>query len=263
MAAVEKRRLGPVVGLGTYRTFEGDVARARDVVDAALISGVRSFDSSPMYGPAEETLGAALDGQRSEATVATKIWTASVEEGRRQHETQRGFFGRVEIEQVHNLVAWQEHLPWLEAERDAGRIDRIGVTHWSAGSFAELEQALRSGRFDTVQVPLSPGERGAERRVLPLVEELDVAVIVMRPFGGTGAPLLRRTPSDDELAPLAELGVETWPQALLKWILSDPRVDLVIPATSRPERVMENAAAGSPPWFGPDERTYVEQLAHT
>jgi len=186
-----------------------------------------------------------------------------VEEGRRQHETQRGFFGRVEIEQVHNLVAWQEHLPWLEAERDAGRIDRIGVTHWSAGSFAELERALRSGRFDTVQVPLSPGERGAERRVLPLAEELDVAVIVMRPFGGTGAPLLRRTPSDDELAPLAELGVETWPQALLKWILSDPRVDLVIPATSRPERVMENAAAGSPPWFGPDERTYVEQLAHT
>jgi len=233
------------------------------VVDAALRSGVRSFDSSPMYGPAEETLGAALDGQRSEATVATKIWTASVEEGRRQHETQRGFFGRVEIEQVHNLVAWQEHLPWLEAERAAGRIDRIGVTHWSAGSFAELERALRSGRFDTVQVPLSPGEREAERRVLPLAEELDVAVIVMRPFGGTGAPLLRRTPSDDELAPLAELGVETWPQALLKWILSDPRVDLVIPATSRPERVMENAAAGSPPWFGPDERTYVEQLAHT
>ena len=263
MAPVEKRRLGPVVGLGTYRTFEGDVARARDVVDAALTAGVRSFDSSPMYGPAEETLGAALDGQRSGATVATKIWTPSVEDGRRQYETQRGFFGRVEIEQVHNLVAWQEHLPWLEAERDAGRIDRIGVTHWSAGSFAELERALRSGRFDTVQVPLSPGEREAERRLLPLAVELDITVIVMRPFGGTGAPLLRGTPSDDELAPLSELGVETWPQALLKWILSDPRGDLVIPATSRPERARENAAAGSPPWFGPDERTYVEQLART
>ena len=83
----------------------------------------------------------------------------------------------------------------------------------------------------------------------------------MRPFGGTGAPLLRRSPSADGLAPLAELGVETWAQALLKWILSDPRVDFVIPATSRPERVTENAAAGVPPWFGPDERAYVEQLA--
>jgi diketogulonate reductase-like aldo/keto reductase len=258
---VERRRLGPVVGLGTYRTFEGDVACARAVVEAALAAGVRSFDSSPMYGPAEETLGAALDGKRSGAAVATKIWSPSVEEGRRQYETQCRFFGRVEIEQVHNLVAWHEHLPWLEAERDAGRIDRIGVTHWSAGSFAELERALRSGRFDTVQVPLSPGEREAERRILPVAEELGIAVIVMRPFGGTGAPLLRRAPQDDDLAPLAELGVETWAQALLKWILADPRVDLVIPATSHPERARENAAAGSPPWFGSDERVYVEQLA--
>jgi diketogulonate reductase-like aldo/keto reductase len=261
VAAVESRRLGPVVGLGTYRTFEGDVARARDVVDAALSAGVRSFDSSPMYGSAEEALGAALDRRRSEAAVVTKIWTPSVEEGRRQYEAQRRYFGRVEIEQVHNLVAWEAHLPWLEAERDADRIDRIGVTHWSAGSFAELEQALRSGRFDTVQVPLSPGERDVERRLLPLAEDLGIAVIVMRPYGGTGAPLLRRAPSDDDLATLAELGVETWAQALLKWILSDPRIDLVIPATSRPERATENAAAGSPPWFGPDERTYVEQLA--
>jgi diketogulonate reductase-like aldo/keto reductase len=258
---MEKRRLGPVVGLGTYRTFEGDVARARDVVGAALASGVRSFDSSPMYGRAEETLGAALDGQRSGATVATKIWSPSAEEGRRQYETQRRFFGRVEIEQVHNLVAWHEHLPWLEAERDAGRIDRIGVTHWSAGSFAELQRALRSGRFDTVQVPFNPGEREAELRLLPVAEELGIAVIVMRPFGGTGAPLLRRPPQDDDLAPLAEFGVETWAQALLKWILTDPRVDLVIPATSRSERARENAAAGSPPWFGSDERAYVEQLA--
>jgi diketogulonate reductase-like aldo/keto reductase len=258
---VENRRLGPVVGFGTYRTFEGDVARARDVVGAALTAGVRSFDSSPMYGSAEESLGAALQGQRDGAIIATKIWTPSAEEGRHQYERQRGFFGRVGIEQVHNLVAWEEHVPWLEAERDAGNIDRIGVTHWSAGSFAELEQALGSGRFDTVQVPLNPDEREAERRLLPLAEELGIAVIVMRPLGGTGAPLLRRAPSDDDLAPLAEFGVETWAQALLKWILSDPRVDLVIPATSRPERATENAAAGSPPWFGPDERAYVEQLA--
>ena len=109
----------------------------------------------------------------------------------------------------------------------------------------------------------NPDEREAERRLLPLAEDRDIAVIVMRPLGGTGAPLLRRAPPDDDLAPLAEFGIETWAQALLKWILSDPRVDLVIPATSRPARATENAAAGSPPWFGPDERTYVEQLART
>ena len=126
--------------------------------------------------------------------MATKIWAPGVDEGRAQYEAQRRFFGRMEIEQVHNLVAWEEHLSWLEEEKADGRIDRIGVTHWSAGSFGELERALRTGRFDTVQLPLSPGEREAEQRLLPLAEELGIAVIVMRPLGGTGAPLLRRPP---------------------------------------------------------------------
>ena len=156
---------------------------------------------------------------------------------------------------------WEEHLAWLEEERSAGRLDRIGVTHWSAASFGELERALQTGRFDVVQLPLNPHEREAELRLLPLAAELGVAVVVMRPFGGTGAPLLRRSPSPKELAPLRALGIETWAQALLKWVLSDPRVDLVIPATSRPARATENTAAGSPPWLGADERVYVAHLA--
>jgi len=258
---VEERRLGPVVGLGTFRTFEGDLTAAQDVVAAALHEGQRAFDSSPMYGAAEGTLGTALRERRVGTTIATKIWTPSVEEGRAQYEAQRGFFGRVEIEQVHNLVAWEEHLPWIEEEKAAGRIDRIGVTHWSAGSFGELERALRTGRFDVVQLPLNPGERDAEARLLPLAEELGIPVIVMSPLGGTGAPLVQQPPGTEELEPLRHFGIGTWPQALLKWVLSDPRVDLVIPATRRPERVHENAAAGAPPWFGPEERAYVARLA--
>jgi aryl-alcohol dehydrogenase-like predicted oxidoreductase len=258
---VEERRLGPVVGLGTYRTFEDDIATAQAVVDSALDAGTSVFDSSPMYGPAEASLGTALAGRRDRATVATKIWTPSVDEGITQYQAQRAFFERVEIEQVHNLVAWERHLPWLEEERAARRIDHVGVTHWSAGSFAELERALRTGRSDVVQLPLNPGEREAERRLLPLVEELGVAVIVMRPFGGTGAPLLRRPPSAADLEPLRAFGVETWAQALLKWVLSDPRVDLAIPATRRRDHIRENAVAGEPPWLGAAERAYVARLA--
>jgi diketogulonate reductase-like aldo/keto reductase len=260
---MEARRLGPVVGLGTYRTFEDDLATAASVADAALVAGQRVFDSSPMYGAAESTLGSALAARRPEATIATKIWAASLDEGRAQYEAHRRFFGRVEIEQVHNLVAWEQHLPWIEQERAAGRVDRIGVTHWSAGSFGDLERALRTGRFDVVQLPLNPEERESEARLLPLAEELGLAVIVMSPFGGTGAPLLRHEPAEEELAPLRAYGIESWPQALLKWVLSDPRVDLVIPATRRPERVRENALAGEPPWLGPDERAYVARLART
>jgi diketogulonate reductase-like aldo/keto reductase len=256
---MEERRLGPVVGLGTWRTFGGDEALAREVVAAALAAGMRCFDTSPMYGGAERALGAALAGRRDEATVLTKIWTPSAEAARSQFADQLAWFGRVDVEQIHNLVAWEEHLPWLESEREAGRIGQLGVTHYAASAFGELARALRTGRFQTLQVPLNPHERECERELLPLAAELGVAVVVMRPFG-EGA-LLTRSPSAAELAPLAPFGVETWPQALLKWALSDPRVDLVIPATSRPERTAENAAAGSPPWFGSEERAYVEGLA--
>jgi diketogulonate reductase-like aldo/keto reductase len=256
---MEERRLGPAVGLGTWNTFGADAERAREVVAAALDAGVRLFDSSPMYRGAEGALAAALAGRRDGATIATKIWTQSVAEGREQYRRQVEWFGRVEIEQVHNLVAWQEHLEWLEVERDEGRIDRIGVTHYSSGAFGELAAALRTGRFDTVQLPYNPHERDVERELLPLAAELGVAVIVMRPLGG--GELVRRTPSDAALAPLRAFGVETWAQALLKWVLSDERVDVAIPATGRPERTAQNAAAGSPPWFGPAERALVEELA--
>ena len=256
---MEQRRLGPVVGLGTWNTFGGDVALAGRVVQAALEAGVTAFDSSPMYGGAEESLGAALSVRRDEARVLTKIWTGSDDEARGQLEDQLRWFGRVELEQIHNLVAWERHLPWLEEERARGRIGSLGVTHYQPSAFGELERALRTGRFAAVQLPYNPAERDCEHRLLPLAHELGIAVVVMRPLGA--GSLLRRPPSAAALTPLAEFGVSTWPQALLKWVLSDERVDVAIPATSRPERTAENAAAGSPPWFGREERLFVERLA--
>jgi diketogulonate reductase-like aldo/keto reductase len=257
---MNERKLGPVVGLGTYATFEDDTARARDVVGAALEACCRVVDSSPMYGAAEASLADALSGRRDDAVVATKIWARSVDEGRAQLEAQLGWFGRVDVEQIHNLVSWREQLKWLDGEREAGRIGALGVTHYDESAFGELERALRTGRFDSVQVPLNPLQRRCESRILPLAEELGIAVIVMRPLGGTGAPLLRRDPGREALAPLAALGVETWAQALLAWALAEPRVDVVIPATSRPDRVTENAVAGSIT-LPSDERAYVARLA--
>jgi diketogulonate reductase-like aldo/keto reductase len=256
---MEKRRLGPVVGLGTWKTFGGNTALARSVVDGSLQVGVKLFDSSPMYGGAERSLSAALEGRRDETVVATKIWAQSVGEGREQFARQREWFGRVEVEQVHNLVAWREHLPWLERERESGAIGRLGVTHYGSSALGELATALRTRRFETVQVPYNPLERECDRELLPLADELGVAVIAMRPLAEGG--LMRRLPSERELEPLREFGVETWAQALLKWVLSDERVDVAIPATRNPEHARSNARAGSPPWFGPEERDLVERLA--
>ena len=95
---MEERRLGPVVGLGTWRTFDRDAELARRVVDAAVSGGCRVVDSSPMYGGAEASLAEALESRRDGVDVATKIWAGSVEEGRAQLAAQLRWFGRVEVE---------------------------------------------------------------------------------------------------------------------------------------------------------------------
>jgi diketogulonate reductase-like aldo/keto reductase len=256
---MEERRLGPVVGLGTWNTFDTDAAMAATVLDAALAAGTRLVDTSPMYRGAEQALGRALEGRRDGVLVATKIWASSLDEARNQFNRQLEWYGHVEVEQVHNLVSWLTHVEWLEDERAAGRIGRLGVTHYQASAFDELAVALETRRFQVLQVPYNPWERECEQRLLPLADELGVAVIAMRPLGGSGADARRRV--EPSPAELEQLGVRSWAEALLRWALADRRIDCVIPATSRPERAAENARAGHGATFSAEQRALVERLA--
>ena len=245
--------------MGTWQTFEGR-GDPQEIVDAALAAGTRFFDSSPMYGRAEPLLGAALARRREDAVVATKVWTDSAAEARRQMNDALDWFGgRVDLYQVHNLVGWRERLAELEELRTEGRVGALGATHYLPSEFGELAEVMSGGRVDAIQVPYNPLEREVEREILPMAEELGLGVVVMRPFGG--GRLLRHSPPRSELQPLERYGVTAWPQALLKWVLSDPRCHVAIPATSRPDRALENAAAGSPPWLDPDDRERVARLA--
>jgi aryl-alcohol dehydrogenase-like predicted oxidoreductase len=268
-AAMERRRLGatglmvPAVGMGTWQTFNvsagSDLARIHRVVDAALSCGSTFFDTSPMYGAAERVLSTTLERRRAHAIVATKLWAPSVSEGRRQlARALSGFGGLVDVYQVHNLVNWQAQLRVLEDAKARGQVRAIGATHYSPSAFGELETVMQSGRIHAIQIPYNPLEREVERRILPLAASLDLGVIVMRPFGE--GRLARRPPRPDALAALRPFGVTTWPQALLKWILSDRRCQVAIPATSSPVHAEENATAGAPPWFGESEREYVSAL---
>jgi aryl-alcohol dehydrogenase-like predicted oxidoreductase len=267
---MENRSLGrdrvsvPVVGLGTWRRLEAAAAagRDRDLIKATIEADIRLIDTSPMYGAAERLLSVALDGQRDQVFIADKVWTASAQEGAVQLSRAVDWYGgRVDLMQIHNLMAWPAHLPMLEAARGGGLVGLIGATHYSAAAFGELAELMTSGRIDTVQVPYNPAERKVERTILPLAEELGLGVLVMRPLGE--GQLVRRPPSPAELAPLRPFGITTWGQALIKWGLSDPRVHVSLAATAHPGRLPENAAAGAPPWFGPEERAYVLRLATT
>ena len=254
----------PAVGMGTWQTFEvrdGTAERhARSIVDAAMDAGATFFDSSPMYGEAERVLGLALEGRRDQALVATKIWTASAREGRIQADRALTFFGRrIDLYQVHNLVAWREQLDMLDELKAEGHVGLIGATHYRAAAFGELRRVIETGRVDAIQIPYNPLERDVERDILPLAADRGLGVVVMRPFA-EGA-LTRRSPPASALEPLAPFGVRTWAQALIKWILSDPRCHVAIPATSRPERMTENAEAGQPPWFDREARELVARLA--
>jgi aryl-alcohol dehydrogenase-like predicted oxidoreductase len=254
----------PIVGMGTWRTFDvrdaGGEERARAVVDAALAAGARLMDTSPMYGAAEGVLGRALDGRRDDALVATKVWTDDDVDAERQVAfARRAFADRIDLYQVHNLVAWPRRLDQLERLRDAGIVRAIGATHYLASAFDELAQAMRSGRIDAIQIPYNPWQRDVEREILPLAQELGLGVIVMRPFG-EGA-LLRRSPSDAELAPLAEAGIRRWPEALLAWILADPRVTAAIPATADPSHMAANTRVGDLAPLDSDQRKLVAVLA--
>jgi aryl-alcohol dehydrogenase-like predicted oxidoreductase len=249
--------------MGTWQTFNvrgpASLANARSVVDAALSSGANLFDSSPMYGEAESVLAQALGDRRDHALIATKVWSSSLAEGRQQIDRALKLYGgRVDLYQIHNLLGWQAHLPVLQSLKEQGKIGAIGATHYSAGAFEELARLMRAGRIDAIQVPYNPRQREVENMILPLADELGLGVVVMRPFAEGG--LLRRPPPDSALEPLWPFGVVTWAQALLKWSLTDRRCHTAIPATSKPGHMQSNAAAGSAPWFGPDERAYVARL---
>jgi aryl-alcohol dehydrogenase-like predicted oxidoreductase len=257
---IERRPLGrsglevPIIGMGTWRTFDTHEDR-RPLVDAALGMGVDLFDSSPMYGRAEDALAHALHGRREKALIATKVWTADPSEGRGQAENALRLYGHIDVYQVHNLVNWQAQLALLEELKQQGKVRVIGATHYQPSAFGELASLMRSGRLEMVQLPYNPLRREAERELLPLAQELGLGVLVMSPLQHG---VMDRDPGARRLQ---RLGVESWPEAVLKWIAAEPRVSCVLTATTRIDHLEQNVRAGNGPWPDADWRDQVAAIA--
>jgi len=241
----------PVVGLGTYQSFDvGSGAAAREPVKEVLRlflqQGGKLVDSSPMYGPAESVVGdiAAELGISARLFMATKVWTSGREAGIRQMEEslRRMKVERMDLMQIHNLLDWKTHLDTLKQWKAAGRIRYIGITHYHSGAYAELERLMKTKEFDFVQFNYSIAEREAEERILPLARNLAVAVIANRPFAA--ASLFSRVRGKKVPGWAEEFDCKSWGQFFLKYILSHPAVTCAIPATGKPQHLLDNMMAG-------------------
>jgi len=242
----------PVIGLGTWRVFDVNPARASMLEplmrDFVKCTG-RVIDSSPMYGRAEQVIGDLVGklGLRDSLFLATKVWTRGKEAGINSIERSFGLLQTrtIDLLQVHNLVDTTTHLSTMREWKAQGRIRYIGVTHYSASALPEVEQVLTSEKVDFLQINYSLMETEADRRVLPLAHERGIAVIANRPLGaGDLFRRVRRKPLPDFAH---EFNCESWAQFFLKWVIANPVVTCAIPATDKLEHLVDNMKAG----FGP------------
>lgn len=262
------RRL-PAIGLGTWQTFDvGSDAAAKANLGRVLARftdlGGAVVDSSPMYGSAESVLGdlATAHGLRDRLFLATKVWTRGRLAGTAQMEESLHHLksSRIELMQVHNLLDWRSHLPVLREWKAAGRIRYIGITHYSASAYADVEAVLRSEALDFLQINYSLLEQESARRLLPLAAERGVAVIANRPFA-EGALFGQVKGRTLPAAAAAAHGCQSWAQVFLRWILAHPAVSCAIPASNKLEHLEDNMAAGRSPLPEASEQKALARMA--
>lgn len=244
----------PAIGLGTWQTFdvaadERSRAPLRTVLQEFAAAGATVIDSSPMYGRSEAVIGdlAADLGLRPRLFIATKVWVRGRSEGIHQmEESMRKLrVERVDLMQVHNLVDARVHLDTLRGWKADGRVRYIGVTHYTSRGADEIADLLGTTSVDFVQINYGPAERDAERRLFPLTLDRGIAVLANRPLGGDTHGVLKRIRDRALPAWAADIDCTSWPQLMLKFVISHPAVTCAIPATSRLDHLRDNLQAAT------------------
>lgn len=261
----------PPVGLGSWITFNvgnnaAALANSTSVIRAFFDAGGRLIDSSPMYGSSQATIGQALAeiDPGEQLFSAEKVWTRRGGQGATQIEDTRSYWGvpSFDLLQVHNLLAWEQHLETLYNMKAEGHLRYVGVTTSHGRRHGTLEDILATQDLDFVQLTYNMQDREVEDRLLPLARERGIAVICNRPYGG--GRLIRQAKENALPVWAGEMGVTNWPQFLLKYITSHPAVTCAIPATSQVAHVRENLSAAHGPTLTDAERgrllTYFQSL---
>lgn len=247
----------PVIGLGTYSVFDvkgsaEEIATRQAIVDTLIDKGGSLLDSSPMYNRAEKIIGDLIrsGGRRDDVFLATKVWTDGKQAGIEQMQRSADLMNTevIDLMQVHNLRDANIHMDTIREWQQDGRIRYSGITHYVASMLDEMEMAMRRLNPQFIQINYSLGEREAARRILPIAKEMDIAVLINRPFV---AGKLFRAVGERALPDWAMHFADSWGQFFLKYIIANPAVTCVIPATSKLHHLTDNLGAG----FGslPDE----------
>ncbi|NHN77883.1 aldo/keto reductase [Azotobacter chroococcum] len=241
----------PAIGLGTSRTFDVELDDAAlapllEVLRTLVEGGASLVDTAPSYGRAERVTGelARRLGVRDRLFLASKVSSSGREAGRRQIEASFRALQteRIDLMQVHNLQDTATQLALLRELKAQGRLRYIGVTHYRDSAHDDLLAVLRKEKVDFVQFNYSVGERNAEKRLLPFCADHGIATLINRPF--MRGALFARVKGQPLPALAQELGASSWAQLLLKYILAEPAVTAVIPATDKPRYMADNLLAG-------------------
>jgi diketogulonate reductase-like aldo/keto reductase len=259
----------PVIGAGTSGSFEVDAGSAqyrqlKQVLEVFFRQGGQVIDTSPNYGTADAVLSQLLEegGWRQKTFLATKIAADSLAAAQRQWagSLQKLRTDKVDLLQIHNLRDWQEQLPYARELKAQGKTRYIGVTHYTDSGLAEMERILRNEKLDFIQIHYSVNSPNAAKTVLPLAQDKGVAVLINRAFDD--GRLFARVKQLALPSWATEMGISSWAQLFLKFAISHPAVTTVIPATSRPDRQLDQLKAGTGPLLGAEQQQrLIQQFA--
>jgi len=247
----------PIVGLGSSATFRRmaqneDVSQLADVINTLVENGGTVFDTAPSYGSSEQVSGqiARESGLTDEIFWATKVNVAgrgggSADASAAREQLERSFsrIGKnpIDLIQVHNLADLPTQMPIIEELKQDGRIRYIGTTSTRTSRYPDLEKAMREYPIDFIGVDYAVDHRLSAEKILPLAQELGIAVLVYVPFGRSR--LFSRVSGQDVPDWAKEFGADSWARFFIKYIAAHPAVTCVTPATSKPANMLDNMGA--------------------
>lgn len=259
----------PIIGAGTSGSFEvaansPEYQQLKQVLQAFFQGGGKVIDTSPNYGGADSILGQLLEegGWHQQCFIATKIAADNPADAQAQWlGTLKSLrTDKVDLLQVHNLRDWQTQLPYARELQQQGKTRYVGVTHYLNSGHESLARIVRSQRLDFIQINYSVTAPQAAHELLPLCQDKGVAVLVNRAFDD--GRLFARVKGQPLPAWAAEAGIGSWAQLFLKFAISHPAVTTVIPATSRPDRQIDQLKAGYEPLLSQAQRqALIKQFA--